>query len=145
MSPIDDVFAEPETKRQKTAHVRDDIDLLLDVQTDVMDTFQDRRVFFDVIQLNPADKKVFKPSIGAGGRVGANYIAIAVHQSMPACAANSLDAPVIASGGSKFHRSDVYYLEGLAGDDHDIERDMLAWQGRTLQWTIRSQAVSAFD
>lgn len=99
----------------------------------------DEPIFFSIVLARPHLKKHVHVPVGAGGRLDASGMAVAVHRQ-----ASYGESPAVSSGSSS--RDSVFILDALRHDVHRAREEYLEWSASETMWTLRDlAALGNFD
>ena len=125
---------EPETKKQRLIDEEDAAEMLPDVDLCERPASS---ITFQVVMKNPNDKKVIRPSVGAGGRLVKGAVVVA-HKSF--CSSDALTDDTVLVSGAPSTVEDIsgqFLLSGLSGSVEDLQTCMRKWGSTELAWTFR--------
>ena len=142
LQSVESVLREPATKKR---HVQDQAGAEvpapdLGVQVDVL-----RGLTFQIIFKNAADKKVIRPTVGAGGRLSKGCVVVA-HAALSSADALLSDTTLVSRSSSAVENlSGQYLLSNFLGDVEELQTSMRTWNGVDLAWTFRSMHALGFE
>ena len=127
--------------------MRDADEGVVEIQRPDLDTDGDGNdvVTFQIVMNNPADKKVIRPTVGAGGRLTKGAVVIS-HTSL--CGENALSSDTVLIGENPSATQDVsgqFLLRGFAGNLDELQTTMRTWDSASLAWTLRDSHLYGFQ
>ena len=144
LQSVESALNEPLTKARC---VRDADEGVVEIQRPDLDTDGDGSdvVTFQIVMNNPADKKVIRPTVGAGGRLTKGAVVIS-HTSL--CGENALSSDTVLIGENPSATQDVsgqFLLRGFAGNLDELQTTMRTWDSASLAWTLRDSHLYGFQ
>ena len=144
LQSVSAALSEPLSKQRRLAAGGPRDEELLPPDVDICDV-PSNSVTFQIVMKNPADKKVIRPSVGAGGRLSKGAVVVS-HKLLSNTDALTEDALLVSpSSAAMDDLGGQFLLSGLLGNIDDIQTCMRKWNSVGLAWTLQNSVSYGFE
>ena len=144
LQSVSAALTEPLSKRPRVEAQLPQVEDLLPPDVDVCEA-PASTITFQIVMKNPADKKVIRPAVGAGGRLGKGAVVVS-HKVL--CSKDVLTDDSALVSGPSAAMDDVggqFLLSGLLGNIDEMQTCMRRWNAVDLAWTLQSSSTFGFE